>query len=133
MLCFIEIPFTPSISQLMFTLMVMGIIITILWGLFRKMLDAHLAKLADDAKKNQDVIDKNTVAVNKLTNTLETIVEKMKAIDDRLENITDRLNQHHDALIILQTQHNSLHPEGCKTAIELSKKVKSKHVKTKEE
>ena len=121
--------FQPTYEMVVFLLIIAIAVIAILGASWRTLLKTHLSKLSKEATENKDVISKNTAAVDRLTNALDVIVAKMNMVEKQLEHVNIRLDEHHDTLTVLTTQHNSLHPVGCITAIELTKNRRKKNEK----
>lgn len=125
----VEMQFQPTYEMVVFLLVVAIAVIAVLGASWRALLKTHLTKLTTEASENKEVISKNTAAVDRLTNALDVIVAKMNMVEKQLEHVNLRLDEHHDTLTVLTTQHNSLHPEGCRAAIELTKQRRKKNEK----
>jgi len=83
---------------------------------------SHMKAQHEEGKKQNAIVEELTKAVNKLNVLVDGISNTLPRLESKLEHNCDRLNELEKTITIMQTQHDTLHPEGCKVQINKSKK-----------
>jgi uncharacterized protein HemX len=117
-----EIQITPTIEMLQVLLILAVVSLGIISAAFINVTKSHMKAQHEEGKKQNAVVEELTKAVNKLNVLVDGISNTLPKLESKLEHNCDRLNEMEKTLTVLQTQHDSLHLEGCKVQISKAKK-----------